>query len=427
MAVRPRVVVVGSGFGGLNVAGKLAGKPVDVIVVDRDNYHGFWPLLYQVATAGLGPDDIARPIRAIYARYPNVDVRLGTVTGVDMDNRVVEVDGEPGLEYDFLVLAAGSSSADFGIPGVAEHAFPLKTLPDAMRLRNHVLSSFERADTRWSPEEQSRELTIVLVGGGPTGVELSGALSELITHNLASDFKHLDLHRARIVLVEMTDHLLPGFSKESQKLAYDTLTNKGVEIRLNTKLTKVTPDSVAFEDGTEIGTHTVIWTAGVKANPLSQAFSGDKGKGGSIPVAADLSLPGHPEVFIVGDLAAPKGRNGEQLPQLAQVAIQAGKSAAGNIMRRINGKPTRRFRYHNHGIMATIGRRSAVAELPGGLRFGGTLGWLSWLGVHLVFLIGFRNRIVVLVNWAWNYLTWDRASRVILDDGSDTPTGQPRA
>ena len=427
MAVRPRVVVVGSGFGGLNVAAKLAGKPVDVTVVDRDNYHGFWPLLYQVATAGLGPDDIARPIRAIYARYPNVDVRLGTVTGIDMDQRVVEVDGEPGLDYDFLVLAAGSSSADFGIPGVAEHAFPLKTLPDAMRLRNHVLNSFERADTRWFPEEQSRELTIVLVGGGPTGVELSGALSELIAHNLASDFKHLDLHRARIVLVEMTDHLLPGFSKQSQKLAYDTLTNKGVEIRLNTKLTKVTPDSVAFEDGTEIGTHTVIWTAGVKANPLSRAFPGDKGKGGTVRVGADLSLPGHPEVFIIGDLAAPMGRNGEQLPQLAQVAIQAGKRAARNIMRRINGKPTRRFRYHNHGIMATIGRRSAVAELPGGLRFGGTLGWFAWLGVHLVFLIGFRNRIVVLVNWAWNYLTWDRASRVILDDGSHTPTGQLRA
>ena len=426
MPVRPRVVVVGSGFGGLNVAGKLAGKPVDVVVVDRDNYHGFWPLLYQVATAGLGSDDIARPIRAIYARYPNVDVRLGTVTGIDLDHRVVEVDGEPGLSYDFLVLAAGSSSADFGIPGVAEHAFPLKTLPDAVRLRNHVLSSFERADTRWSPAEQSRELTIVLVGGGPTGVELSGALSELIAHNLASDFKHLDFHRARIVLVEMADHLLPGFSKQSQKLAYDTLVSKGVEIRMNTKLTKVTPDSVVFEDGTEIGTHTVIWTAGVKASPLSRQFVGDKGKGGTVPVAPDLSLPGHPEVFVIGDLAAPKGRNGEQLPQLAQVAIQGGKRTGRNIIRRINGKPTKRFRYHNHGIMATIGRRSAVAELPGGFRFGGTLGWFAWLGVHLVFLIGFRNRIVVLVNWAWNYLTWDRATRVILDDGSHAPTGQPR-
>ena len=423
MPVRPRVVIVGSGFGGLNAARKLAGKPLDVIVVDRDNYHGFWPLLYQVATAGLGADDIARPIRAIYSRYQNVDVRLGEVTGVDLDRRCVSIDGEPSIDYDYLILAAGSSSADFGIPGVAEHAFPLKTLPDAVGLRNHVLRTFERADTLWNPDAQTNELTIVVAGGGPTGVELSGALAELISHNLASDFKHMDLHRARIVLVEMNDHLLPGFSKESQKRAYDTLLEKGIEIRLNTKLTKVTGDSVSLEDGTEIGTHTVIWTAGVKANPLASVLPDEKGKGGTIEVEPDLSLPGHPEVFVIGDLAAARGRDGDQLPQLAQVAIQAGKRAARNVVKRIEGKPTRRFRYHNHGIMATIGRRSAVAELPGGLRFGGTLGWVAWLGVHLTFLIGFRNRAVVLVNWAWNYLTWDRASRVIVEDGSDEKPG----
>ena len=427
MAVRPRVVVVGSGFGGLNVASKLAGKAVDVTVVDRDNYHGFWPLLYQVATAGLGPDDIARPIRAIYSRYPNVDVRVGTVTEIDLDNRCVHIDHEPALDYDYLVLAAGSSSADFGIPGVADYAFPLKTLPDAVRLRNHVLTAFERADFWWNPEQQSTELTIVLIGGGPTGVELSGALSELIAHNLASDFKHLDLHLARIVLVEMSDHLLPGFSEKPQKMAYEALKLKGVDIRFNTKLTKVTADSVSFEDGTEIGTHTVIWTAGVKANPLGATLPGEKSKAGTIPVEPDLSLQGHPEVFVIGDLAAAKGRDGNPLPQLAQVAIQGGRCAARNVLRRMDGKRTRPFRYHNHGIMATIGRRAAVAELPGGIVFGGTLGWLAWLGVHLVFLIGFRNRIVVLVNWAWNYLTWDRASRVILNDGSRTPTGQHRA
>lgn len=427
MAVRPRVVIVGSGFGGLNAAARLAGKPVDVTVVDRDNYHGFWPLLYQVATAGLAPDDIARPIRAIYARHPNIDVRVGTVTGVDLDSRRLEIDGEPGLEYDYLILAAGSSSADFGIPGVAEHTLPLKTLPDAVRLRDHVLRAFERADNRRSPEEQTGELTFVLVGGGPTGVELSGALSELIAHNLASDFKHLDLSRARIVLVEMTDHLLPGFSRESQQRAYETLLSKGVEIRLNTKLAKVTPDSVAFEDGTEIATHTVIWTAGVKANPLAAILPSDRGRGGTVVVEPDLSLSAHPEVFVVGDLAAARGRDGEQLPQLAQVAIQGGKRAADNLMRRIHRKPTRAFRYHDHGIMATIGRRSAVAELPGNLRFGGTLGWFAWLGVHLVFLVGFRNRVVVFVNWAWNYLTWDRASRVIIDDRSETSGAGPTA
>jgi NADH dehydrogenase len=427
MAVRPRVVIVGSGFGGLNAAARLAGKPVDVTVVDRDNYHGFWPLLYQVATAGLAPDDIARPIRAIYARHPNIDVRVGTVTGVDLDSRRLEIDGEPGLEYDYLILAAGSSSADFGIPGVAEHTLPLKTLPDAVRLRDHVLRAFERADNRRSPEEQTGELTFVLVGGGPTGVELSGALSELIAHNLASDFKHLDLSRARIVLVEMTDHLLPGFSRESQQRAYETLLSKGVEIRLNTKLAKVTPDSVAFEDGTEIATHTVIWTAGVKANPLAAILPSDRGRGGTVVVEPDLSLSAHPEVFVVGDLAAARGRDGEQLPQLAQVAIQGGKRAADNLMRRIHRKPTRAFHYHDHGIMATIGRRSAVAELPGNLRFGGTLGWFAWLGVHLVFLVGFRNRVVVFVNWAWNYLTWDRASRVIIDDRSETSGAGPTA
>jgi NADH dehydrogenase len=427
MAVRPRVVIVGSGFGGLNAAARLAGKPVDVTVVDRDNYHGFWPLLYQVATAGLAPDDIARPIRAIYARHPNIDVRVGTVTGVDLDSRRLEIDGEPGLEYDYLILAAGSSSADFGIPGVAEHTLPLKTLPDAVRLRDHVLRAFERADNRRSPEEQTGELTFVLVGGGPTGVELSGALSELIAHNLASDFKHLDLSRARIVLVEMTDHLLPGFSRESQQRAYETLLSKGVEIRLNTKLAKVTPDSVAFEDGTEIATHTVIWTAGVKANPLAAILPSDRGRGGTVVVEPDLSLSAHPEVFVVGDLAAARGRDGEQLPQLAQVAIQGGKRAADNLMRRIHRKPTRAFHYHDHGIMATIGRRSAVAELPGNLRFGGTLGWFAWLGVHLVFLVGFRNRVVVFVNWAWNYLTWDRASRVIIDDRSETLGAGPTA
>lgn len=428
MPVRPHVVIVGSGFGGLKAAERLAGEPVEVTVVDRDNYHGFWPLLYQVATAGLGADDIARPIRAIHAPHPNVNVRLGSVSGIDLDHRCVLVDGEPDVPYDYLILAAGSSTTDFGIPGVADHAFPLKTVPDAVRLRNHVLASFEQADARVrAGGNQGQDLTIVLVGGGPTGVEMAGALSELIAYSLASDFRQLDLSRAHIVLVEMMDHLLPGFSEESQRRALDTLTALGVEVRLNTRLAKVTAEGVCFEDGSEIRSRTVVWTAGVKANPLAETLPGPKGKGGTVPVEADLSLPGHPEVFVIGDLAASKDRHGDQLPQLAQVAIQGGKRAADNIVRQMAGKPTRKFRYHNHGIMATIGRRQAVAEIPGGINFGGTLGWLAWLGVHLVFLVGFRNRVVVLVNWAWNYLTWDRASRVILDDGSHTPTGQKRA
>lgn len=430
MAVRPHIVIVGSGFGGLNAALRLADAPVDITVVDRDNYHGFWPLLYQVATAGLGSDDIARPIRAVYADHPNISTRLGTVTGVDLDGRTIEVDHDTDISYDFLILAAGSATTDFGIPGVAEHAFPLKTLPDAVRLRNHILTSFERAEAEAETSRAKVEaglLTVVMVGGGPTGVEMAGAVSELISHNLAADFDHLDLTKARVVLVEMTDHLLPGFAKASSDRALLTLRAKGVDVRLDTRLQKITPDGVAFEDGSFIDARTVVWTAGVKANPLTDLLSGEKGRGETVRVGADLALPNHPEVFVIGDMAAAEGKDGKQLPQLAQVAIQGGRHTASNIKRIMAGRATKPFHYSNHGIMATIGRRSAVAELPGGIRFGGTLGWFSWLAVHLVFLIGFRNRVVVLVNWAWNYLTWDRASRVILDDGSTTPTGEQRA
>lgn len=433
MPVRPHVVIVGSGFGGLNAATRLAHQPVDITVVDRDNYHGFWPLLYQVATAGLGADDIAHPIRSIYSEFPNVAVRLGTVTAVDLEERLLEVDGEPGLRYDYLILAAGSSTSDFGIPGVEEHAFPLKTLPDAVRLRNHILASFEHADIDGAAAHDPGALTVVLVGGGPTGVEMAGALSELIGRNLAADFPRLDLTRAQVVLVEMTDHLLPGFGRASQQSALETLQRRGVEVCLNTRLAKVTAEGVAFEDGRTIPARTVVWTAGVKANPLADCIPVEKGKGGTIPVRDDLSLAAHPEVFVIGDLAAARplgrltGTRGDQLPQLAQVAIQGGRHTAENIRRILHGKRTRPFKYRNHGIMATIGRRAAVAELPGGVKFRGTLGWLSWLAVHLVFLVGFRNRVVVMVNWAWNYLTWDRAARVILDDGSRTPTGQHRA
>jgi NADH dehydrogenase len=282
-----------------------------------------------------------------------------------------------------------------------------------------VLSVFERADAGGGPDDGA--LTIVLVGGGPTGVEMAGALSELIGHNLATDFPSLDVTRARVAVVEMADHLLPGFSPTSQEAALRTLVQKGVEVRLGTRLAAVTPDDVKFDDGTSLAALTVIWTAGVRANPLAGLVPGDKGHGGTVPVNPDLSLPDHPEVFVIGDLAAAVGRGGEPLPQLAQVAIQGGRHTARTIRRRLRGRPGRRFRYHNHGIMATIGRRSAVAELPGGIHLEGTLGWLAWLGVHLVFLVGFRNRAVVLVNWAWNYLTWDRASRAILVEGSGPP------
>jgi NADH:ubiquinone reductase (H+-translocating) len=423
---RPRVVIVGAGFGGINVTRQLLDGPFEITLIDRDNYHGFWPLLYQVATAGLGPEDIAHPIRGMFGDRANVHVRLGTVNSVDFDRKLVLIDDEEDVPFDFLVLAAGSSTSDFGIPGVDEHAFPLKTLPDAVRLRNHILTIFERADACPQLVDDGL-LTVVLAGGGPTGVEMAGALSELIGQSLARDFPHLDVTKAGVVLVEMVDHLLGGFSPSSQAHALETLVAKGVEVRLNTAIATVEADCVTFTDGSKVRCGTAVWTAGTRANPLADKLGLAQVKGGRIEVDKHLTVPGHPEVFVIGDLAGALDRHGKPYPQLAQVAIQGGRHVARCIRGHALGQPYKEFRYHNHGIMATIGRRSAVAEIPGGLKLRGTTGWLAWLGVHILFLVGFRNRVVVLVNWGWNYISWDRASRVILTEETSTPTGQERA
>ena len=412
---RPRVVVLGAGCGGLNTALCHLDAPVDVVLVDRDTYHGLWPLLYQVATAGLAPEDIAHPIRAILARHTNVTVRRGLATAVDLDARAVDVDEGGPIPYDYLVVALGSSLSDYGIPGVREHAFGLKTLPEAVRLRNHILGVFGSAD-RQPADPPDGLLTVVLAGGGPTGVEMAGALAELIGTNLALDLRHLDVRGARVVVVEATDHLLGGFSPASQEEARSTLVARGVEVLLGSPLAEVTSKGVRLADGREIPARTVVWTAGVRAYRLAELLPGAEASNGTVEVEEDLSLPGHPEAFVIGDMARRLDRNGTPLPQLAQVAIQGGRHAGRAICRRLEGRPTRPFRYHNHGIMATIGRRSAVAELPGGIVLRGAFGWLSWLGVHLVFLVGFRNRAVVLLSWAWNYLTWDRASRVVMEE-----------
>jgi NADH dehydrogenase len=411
----PKVVIVGAGFGGICTARALAKAPVDVTIVDRHNFHTFSPLLYQVATAGLAPDDIAPNLRGIVQDDLNVESRMANVRGVDFDHREVLVDDGPPLPYDYLVLAAGAVSSDFGVPGVADHAIPLKTLSDATRLRSTVLSRFEAANANPSLIDDGA-LTFVVAGGGPTGVELSGALAELFTKVLARDFKHLDVSRARVVLVEMTDHLISGFSPKSQVEAVVELELRGVEVRLETSIASVGPDEVRLGDGSVIRTHTVIWTAGVKANPLAAGLGLATTERGEISVDPDLTVPAHPEVFVIGDLAAALGRDGKPYPQLAPVAMQAGRLTAHNIVRRIHDKSTRKFHYVDKGIMATIGRRSAVAELPFGIRVWGTLGWLSWLGLHLVFLIGFRNRVIVLVNWTFNYFKWDRGHRVILTE-----------
>jgi NADH dehydrogenase len=412
---RPHVVIVGAGFGGITTAKALARSPVDVTLVDRRNFHTFSPLLYQVATAGLAPEDIAPNTRGILQRFPNVEARMATVTGVDFERKRLLVDPGDPIPYDVLVLAAGAVSSDFGVPGVAEHALPLKTLHDATHVRSTVLTRFEEANARHLATGDGI-VTFVVAGGGPTGVETAGALAELITKVLAKDFKRLDVGRARVVLVEMADRLLGGFSAASAAEAERELAERGVDVRLGVSIASVAADAVTLGDGSVIPTDTVIWAAGVKANPLADALGLAQTPRGEIVVEPDLTVPGRPEVFVIGDIAAARGRDGSMLPQVAPVAMQAGRYVAKVILARQHGRTTKPFRYVNKGIMATIGRRSAVAELPLRLRFGGTLGWLSWLGLHLVFLIGFRNRVVVLVNWAWNYVKWDRGNRLILAD-----------
>jgi NADH dehydrogenase len=411
----PRVVIVGAGFGGITAAKALARHPVDVTIIDRHNFHTFSPLLYQVATAGLAPDDIAPNVRGIVQDDPNVETLMATVRGVDFAEREVLLDDGFAVPYDYLVLAAGAVSSDFGVPGVEEHALPLKTLADATRIRSAVLSRFERVNTDPSAAGDGA-LTFVVAGGGPTGVELSGALGELFTQVLAKDFKNLDVGRAKVVLVEMADRLLATFSPEAGEEARVELEMRGVDVRLGAQIASVDTEGVHLADGTTIAARTVIWAAGVKANPLAGALGVQQTPRGEIVVGPDLALRDHSEVFVIGDLGVVQGNGGKPLPQLAPVAMQQGRHVARTIDRRIRGKSAKRFRYLDKGTMATIGRRSAVAELPFGIRFSGTLGWLSWLGLHLVFLIGFRNRVVVLVNWAWNYLSWERGNRVILSE-----------
>jgi NADH:ubiquinone reductase (H+-translocating) len=415
---RPKVVVVGSGFGGLAVARSLRSAPVDVLVVDRANHHLFQPLLYQVATAGLAPTDIAYPVRGVLRRIPNATFRLGTVSGVDWARRTLRTVSGEEYPFDHLVLAAGAQTADFGVPGVTSHATGLKSVDDALQVRARILSAFERADAAPGLVDAGA-LNVVIVGGGPTGVELAGAVSELYSKVLARDFPRFDLRQARIALVEVVDAVLPTFHPRLQEHAAEQLRRRGVELRLSTSVTEVTAQAVVLSDGATIPVGTVVWAAGVQPVSLGAALGLDVEPGGRIRVDPDLSVPVHtgwsaPRVWAIGDVAASPGRDGLPLPQVAPVAIQGGRHVARQIERQLRGEPTTAFRYRDKGSMATIGRRAAVAELPAGVRLRGTLGWLAWLWLHLLMLIGFRNRVSVLVDWAWNYVTWDRAGRLLL-------------
>lgn len=413
MGERPHVVIVGAGFGGLNAAKRLEREPVDVTLVDRHNYHTFQPLLYQVATAGLNAADIGYAVRGLFRKQQRVYFRQASVVGIDHDAQQVLLDGEPPLHFDYLIMAAGSTTNYFGIEGADEFAFPLYTLDDAILLRNHLLSLYEAAAAR--PElVDDGVLNFVIVGGGPTGVEVAGAVAELIDKVLLQDFHDLDVRRSRVLLVEQAPVLLGAFSERSQRYARKTLEAMGVEVRTGVAVKRVAVDEVELDTGEVIRTRCLVWAAGVRADDLAGGLNASQGRGGRVTVEPDLSLPGHPNVFVVGDAADIDDGAGGRLPQLAQVALQSGRHAAEQILLTMQRRPRTPFRYVDKGIMATIGRRAAVAELPGNIHLTGAVAWLAWLGLHLVYLLGVRNRVSVFVNWAWNYLTWDRGPRLIL-------------
>ncbi len=417
------VVVVGAGFAGLQVAQVLANHAdhanVRVTLLDRHNYHLFQPLLYQVATAGLDPQDIGHSIRNVVRANPDVTFRLGTVVDADLAAHTLTLEDGSVLAYDRLVLAAGAISADFGITGVAEHAFPLKSLSDAVTMRNHILTLFERVE-RDDDLRFGGGLTFVVAGGGPTGVEMAGAIAELTSMVLRRDHPSLEEAPVRVILADPSDNLLSAYSKDSQRATVKALEERGVELRLGVGVREVEPDAVTLEDGARIPTRTVVWAAGVRANPLADAIGLAGDAGGRIPVGSDLrvsaDVDGAHDVFVVGDLAAAAGNDGNLLPQLSPVAMQQGRHVAEVIVAdATDSAGPGPFRYIDKGIMATIGRNDAVAELPGGIHLSGFPAWTAWLGVHIVFLVGWRNRASTLVNWGWNHLTYDRGSRMILD------------
>lgn len=406
----PHVVIVGGGFGGLYAARRLSRGAARVTLVDRQNYHLFQPLLYQVATAGLSPGDIATPIRALVARQSNVTVCLGDVQRIDLANRtVVLADGE--LRYDFLILAAGVRHAYFGRDEWEAFAPGLKTLDDALEIRRRVLTAFENAEREEDEARRKAWLSFVVVGGGPTGVELAGAIAELARFTVAGDFRRFDPRQARVLLVEAGDRVLSAFDRELSAKALASLQKLGVEVRLSTRVTDVTAAGVRLGDE-PIAAKTVLWGAGVAASPLSKTLGVALDRSGRVQVQSDLTIPGYSTAYVVGDLASFALPDGSTLPGLAPVAIQQGEHAADNVLAAALGQPTEPFRYVDKGIMATVGRASGIAQ-SGALKLSGFLGWLAWLFIHILYLIGFRNRVVVLIQWAWAWFTYGRSARLI--------------
>jgi len=410
MSPEPHVVIVGGGFGGLYTARSLRKGPVRITLVDRHNYHLFQPLLYQVATAALNPSDIAAPIRSILRRQRNVTVILGEATSIDAERRIVKLlDGE--LSYDYLVVATGATHSYFNHPEWERDAPGLKSIDDALEIRRRVLLAFEAAERETDPARQAAWLTFVIVGGGPTGVELAGALSEIARQTMIRDFRHINPSSARVILVEGRDRVLPTYPSKLSDKARIQLVRLGVEVITRSMVGSVTDREARLGDQS-IATRTVLWAAGVQASPLARSLGVPLDGAGRVLVEPDLTIPGHRDVFVIGDLAAASQLDGSFAPGVAPAAIQEGAHTALNIERAVEGQPLRRFRYHDKGSLATIGRAAGVADL-GRIELSGFIAWFAWLAIHIFFLIGFRNRFLVFTQWAWAYLTYQRGARLI--------------
>jgi NADH dehydrogenase len=412
---RPRVVIVGAGFGGLSAARALRRANVDVLVVDRHNYHLFQPLLYQVASGLLDPSEIAHPVRTILRGHSNTDVRMDAVRAIDLGARVIRC--EVDIPYDHLIVAAGAVTNHFGNAQIAEHTMGLKGLNDALSLRATVLDRFESAAEATDDGERRGLLTFVIAGAGPTGVEYAGALSELFGHLLPKDFPRLDFTPVRVVLVEGHKRILEAFHPRLGAIAAGVLRRRGVELMLGRTVKGADVRGITLDDGTRIEAATVIWTAGVRASPLGEQLTARLDRSSRVPVRATLQLPAHDEVQVIGDMAALE-QDGEQLPMLAPVAIQQGEHAARNVIAMLSGGAAARFRYSDKGIMATVGRNVAVVQI-GPIKVAGFVGWLMWLFVHLTYIITFRSKAVVLINWGWNYIFYDRPVRLITEVSPD--------
>jgi NADH dehydrogenase len=421
---KSRVVVVGAGFGGLWASRALAGKGMQVQLLDRNNFHTFLPLLYQVAAAELSPTDIAYPVRSIIRDEAGVHFRLANLEEVNLEEKYVVTQAER-IPYDYLVLSMGSAPHFFGVKGAAEYSFPMKSIEQAVPLRHHILSRFEKAVYETDPARRRQLLTFVIVGGGPTGVEFAGALAELVYGPIEQDYPMLDMADARIILLEAQDRLLQGMPPKLSRYTRSRLERRAVRTRFGAVVTEVSPDSVSLADGTLIRTETVVWTAGVQGEPGPARWGFPMAPGGRVQIEPTLQVPGHPEVFVIGDMAYLEEKDAP-LPGVAPVAMQQGTLAAKNILRLEAGKAPQEFKFKDPGMLAVVGRNHAVAYIRG-RSFTGIPAWWVWLVVHVAKLVGFRNRILVMVNWAWNYLSFERAVRLILPYRPLAPeaTGSP--